>query len=51
MLNVQVRQRTAVQILTRLNIEVPADKSLTGPVETILEALAYQKRSTGHMRD
>lgn len=50
-LDLPVRQRMAIQILTKLNIELPADKSLTGPTETILEAIAYQKRSTGHMQD
>jgi uncharacterized RDD family membrane protein YckC len=47
-LELAVRQRTAEQILRRLNIEIPADRSLTGPTESILEALSYQKRSSGH---
>jgi uncharacterized RDD family membrane protein YckC len=44
-----IRQARAAQIVERLRVRLPPDLDSTGPAESILEALSYHKRSTGHL--
>ncbi len=44
-----LRATTAAQIVSRLRPKIPSGIDATNPAEAILEALSYQKRSTGYM--
>jgi len=49
-LNADIRQATASQIVERLRAKLPVELDTNGPAESILEALSYHMRSTGHLK-